>query len=85
MVGTANVELGDSLGVFWVVAFQIELAEVKDHHIARRLVRYAAATSKESSSYATAVAAASGEIVDAVAAEWVPASPPPDAEHRAAL
>jgi hypothetical protein len=77
VVGTTNLELTDSLGVFWIVAFQIELAEVRGHQIARRLVRYATATSKESSSYSTAVAAAAGEIVDAVATEWTQPSEPP--------
>lgn len=82
-VATADVGMTDSLGVFWVVAFQIELAEVRGHQIARRLVRYAAASSKESSSYSTAIAATAGEIVDAVATEWAQPSVSADINNGA--
>jgi hypothetical protein len=77
---TTTVDSTDGLGVFWTVALQIELAEVRNHRVARRLVRYAAATDKSSTSYNAAVAAAAMGIVDAVATEWAQPSAPPAIE-----
>jgi hypothetical protein len=73
---TTTVDSTDGLGVFWTVALQIELAEVRNHQVARRLVRYAAATDKSSTSYNAAVATAAREVVDAVATEWAQPSAP---------
>jgi len=74
---TTTVDSTEGLGVFWTVALQIELAEVRNHQVARRLVRYAAATDKSSTSYNAAVATATQQVVDAVATEWAPPSEPP--------
>src|SRR5262249_38232481 len=74
---TTTVDSTEGLGVFWTVALQIELAEVRNHQVARRLVRDAAATARSSTSYNAAVATAAQQVVDAVAAEWAQPSEPP--------
>src|SRR5204862_2172972 len=50
-------------GPFWTFSFQIELAEISGHRVARRLVRYAGASSDKPDAYGAAITDVANKVV----------------------
>jgi hypothetical protein len=74
---TTTTSRSETFGPFWTFTFAVELAEVRDRRIGRRLVRHATATSTSPTGYSDAVGQAAYQVVEAVAAEWSPAAVTP--------
>ncbi|MCW5802802.1 MAG: hypothetical protein KIT31_10485 [Deltaproteobacteria bacterium] len=62
----------ETFSSFWVFSLRIQLAQVRNGKVTHRLVRYATLGSPSPSGYGMAIAAATDEIIRAVATTWQP-------------
>jgi len=88
---TTTTSSSETFGSYWTFAFQIELGEVRDRRVARRLVLHVASSASSPTAYGDAVQKAATEVVHAVASEWSkpssatpPFSPAPAGPRRCA-